>query len=309
MINKYSLLVPCYNAEDYILSFLDNINKMSVKFDEIIFYDDCSKDETVAILKQNNQNVIISKKNNGPGFARNRLVEACSFDWFHFHDIDDGLDSSYLEKVSGIVETKIDIDVVLCNVNWYKAQTKALLFSWTYSNELINKNAISYTIANPIGGINGLYRKSKFLTTTGFNTKIRIWEDADVHVRLAANKASFYVIEEVLSYSLRRPSSASENQHLGWVVRLNLLSEYFELFNSKTERTEIGIQAQITASNLLLSGNLTKAKQALQLSELCGIKVPHSNSKLWKIFKIILPKAFRIQLRLIQLQIAFRKST
>lgn len=309
MINKFSLLVPCYNAEKYILSFLDNIDKMTVKFNEIIFYDDCSKDQTVAILKQNKQNVIIGEKNQGPAFARNKLAEACSFDWFHFHDIDDGLEPFYLEKVSEIVESKSAIDVVLCNVNWYEAQTKALLFSWTYSNELINKNAVSYTIANPIGGINGLYRKSKFLSTTGFNTKIRIWEDADVHVKLAASKASFYVIEEVLSYSLRYPNSASENQQLGWIIRLHLLREYFELFNSKTERTEIGIQAQITASNLLLSGNLAKAKQALQLSELCGIKVPHNNSKLWKMIKMILPAAYRIQLRLIQLRIAFRKST
>lgn len=305
---RYALLVPCYNAEQYIDQFIENISALKKAFDEVIFYDDASTDDTFEKIKSKGFNILKGEVNKGPGCARNALANESTCEWFHFHDVDDGLDPFYLNKVANIVETKKNIDVVLCNVNWYEAKTKSLLFSWEYSNELINKNAVAYTISNPIGGINGLYRKEKFIETNGFNTNIRIWEDADLHVKLASNNASFYVVEEVLSYSLRYPNTASEDQNLGWITRLNLLTEYYKFFSTEPERKAIGIQAQKVASTFIISGNLLKAKQALQLSEQCGVKVPNNNSKLWKLIKMILPASGRVNIRLLQLKLAFRKS-
>jgi glycosyltransferase involved in cell wall biosynthesis len=306
-IIRYSLLVPCFNAEKFIDSFLKNISKLNKQFDEIIFYDDASTDGTVNLLKSKNCNIIENDINRGPGYARNQLANAATGDYIHFHDVDDELDADYLSATSTIAFNHA-FDVILCNVNWYNAHTKTLQIEWKYSDAELQKNPIGYTIANPIGGINGLYKRSKFIETCGFNTTIRIWEDADMHVKLAAAKSSFYVIEKVLSYSLRYSESASKNQSFGWLIRLSLLQNYYTLFTDDTNRVIIGKQAQIAAGNLILSKQTEPAKIALQLSELCDVKVPDNNSKIWKLIKIIFPEALRINLRLLQLRLAFNNS-
>ena len=304
---SYAILVPCYNAEQYIDGFLKNLVIQTLQFDEVIFYDDASIDDTVKLLKGKGFNVISGEVNKGPGYARNQLAAACKSEWMHFHDIDDELDLDYLAKTSAVTKSDPSVDVVLCNVDWHDAVSRKVLLSWTYSNEEINKNSIAYTIAHPIGGINGLYRKSKFIQTGGFNTEIRIWEDADLHVKLAANNAVFRVIEEVLSRSLRYYDSASSNQAQGWLTRLNLLTAYSKSFTGIAEQNEIGRQANVTTSNLILNGETAAATKALKLSETCGVSVPNNNSHVWNILKQLLPASVRIPLRVFQLRMAFKK--
>ncbi|RZK39374.1 MAG: glycosyltransferase [Pedobacter sp.] len=305
--DKFSLLVPCYNAENYIDNFIENINALDKPFDEILFYDDASTDNSYQILTSRGYKVIRGAENKGAGYARNKLVEYCSNEWVHFHDIDDGLKPNYLIKVASIIEKDKNVDVVLCNVDWYDAKSKALLLNWQYSNSEINLNSLKYTIANPIGGINGLYRKSKVLEINGFNTHIRIWEDADFHVKLASSKAIFYVIDEVLSYSLRYENSASTDQINAWIIRLELLQEYANTNSNLEILSEIGVQSQVAASALILQHQSNAAKKAFQLSEKCGVPVPFNTSKIWNFLKILLPSSLRINMRIFQLQYAFNK--
>ena len=304
---SYAILVPCYNAEQYIDGFLENLAQQVLPFDEVVFYDDASIDSTYNHLIAKGCNVIKGDKNRGPGYARNQLAANCKSQWMHFHDIDDELEPDYLAKTSAIVKSQTSVDVVLCNVDWHDAASRQVLLSWTYSNSEINENAVAYTIAHPIGGINGLYRKSKFIEAGGFSTEIRIWEDADLHVKLAERKSKFYVIEEVLCRSLRYNNSASANQHHGWLTRLDLLTTYAKSFKERAEQIEIGRQANLAASNFILLGDASAATRALRLSESCGVQVPDNKSTLWRILKTLLPARIRIPLRVFQLRTAFRK--
>ncbi|WP_184544976.1 glycosyltransferase family 2 protein [Mucilaginibacter sp. FT3.2] len=304
----YSLLVPCFNSEQFIDGFLANIGKLNKPFNEVLFYDDASTDNTVNLLTARGCTVIKGAINKGPGFARNALAAAAQGEWLHFHDIDDLLDPDYLAKVAAIAQTG-NYDIVLCNVDWYNTDQKKIVLSWKYSNELIKQNPVAYTIGHPIGGINGLYRKEKFTASGGFDISLRIWEDADLHVKLAGNGARFYVIEEVLSISIRYPNSASANQTAGWLTRLGLLTSYQKLFVDAMARIIIGKQAQLTASTLIMAKQFDAAKSALELSELCGLQVPDNSNSVWALLRVLLPASLRIKLRLAQLKIAFKKST
>ncbi|MGY3211658.1 glycosyltransferase family 2 protein [Mucilaginibacter sp. HD30] len=304
---SYAILVPCYNAEQFIEGFLNNLTRQILPFDEVVFYDDASTDGTYNHLTAKGYSVLKGDKNRGPGYARNQLAANCKSQWIHFHDIDDELEPEYLVKTSAIVESNASVDVVLCNVDWHDAASRQVLLSWSYSNSQINENTVAYTIAHPIGGINGLYRKSKFTEAGGFNTEIRIWEDADLHVKLAENKSKFHVIEEVLCRALRYNNSASANQHHGWLTRLDLLTAYAKNFKGRAEQKEIGRQANLAASNFILLGDASAATKALRLSESCGVTVPDNKSTLWRILKTVLPAGIRIPLRVFQLRTAFRK--
>jgi glycosyltransferase involved in cell wall biosynthesis len=306
-MNTYALLVPCYNASGYLENFFFNINKQVKRFDEIIFYDDGSTDNTLQILKSNNFNVIEGHINKGSAYARNELLKQTACSWLHFHDCDDLLHPEYLLKTSKIAEDQ-KADVILCNVDWQNAVTCQIEISWRYSNEDIQTDPLAYTLSNPIGGINGLYYKEKLIDINGFDTSLRIWEDADLHVRLAAAKAKFYVIEETLSFSLRYGKSASSDQGKGWVYRYQALYKYFQLFQNHPILANIGREAEKTASGLILYNLPNESRLAFGLALKCGISIPTSKSILWKIIKRIVPDSLIIELRIFQLKKAFKNN-
>lgn len=303
MKETFGLLVPCFNAAKFIPAFISNISNQAKQFDEVIFYDDASTDNTVEILESYNQRVIKGATNSGPSTARNKLAEVTTTTWFHFHDIDDFLDDNYLKRVSAFID---DCDVVLCNVDWYDSSRKNILLSWKYSNNQISKDPLSYTLSNPIGGINGLYKKLFFQLLGGFNENVRLWEDADLHVRLAASNARFIVIEEVLSISIRSLTSLSCDQIKACQTRYALLRGYYYNPSFKEVHKTIGREAQKIASALIMYNDIRTAKLALKLSERCGVKVPDSKNFFWSVFKLALPASLRIFIRLIQLRLAFK---
>lgn len=303
-MNKFALLVPCYNASSFIHEFVENIQKQTKAFDEVVFYDDGSTDDTYIVLQHLGLNVFRDNINKGPSYARNHLSKITRCNWFHFHDIDDLLHPDYLQKTSAIANQNKH-EVILCNVDWYDSKGGNIIVKWQYSNHYINKNPLNYTISHPIGGINGLYNKETFSAVKGFNQQILLWEDADLHVRLAANDSKFYVIEESLSFAIRYTNSLSANQKKAWLTRLVLLEEYFKLYGEKSNRITIGIEAQKTASSLVIYKEFSAAKSALFLSEKCGIQVPNSNNLIWRVLKLVLPVKIRVNLRILQLKTAF----
>ncbi|WP_443938119.1 glycosyltransferase family 2 protein [Pedobacter sp. MW01-1-1] len=308
MLNHcYSLLVPCYNAEAYLDAFIENIEALEKPFDEVIFYDDASSDNTYEQLKSKGYQVIKGLENKGPAYARNQLIRIAQGDFIHFHDIDDGLHASYLVETATVLENNQQLDVVLCNVKWYDAATKKPVLSWEYSQQEINKIPLVYTISHPIGGINGLYKKEVLIAIGGFNEQLRIWEDADLHVRLAHFGAKFQVIEKELSYAYRYADSASSNQNLAWKIRFNLLRQYANTYSNNEVQFAIGAEAQKVASSFILMKEFQLAKEAFQLSENCKLKVPFKSSLFWKIYKFILPRSWRIKFRMFHLKKAFKK--
>ena len=301
-MKTYALLVPCYNAASYIISFLDTIDKQSKKYDEILFYDDFSSDETVSILESASYKVIKGNINSGPSHARNMLIQACNCDFIHFHDPDDFMHNDYLLKVSSKAESG-DLDVILCNVDWLNYKDYSIIISWKYSNYELNQDKIKYTLTHPIGGINGLYSKSILTEVKGFDENLMAWEDSDLHIRLAVANARFLIIEETLCYSIRRKESLSSNQGLAWTYRLRALRSYKKFTFTPEQRTLLGKEAEKVAVQLVpYNHEIEEARNALLFSSECGNTVPSSRKAIWIFLKIIFPLRLIIRIRLLQLR-------
>ncbi len=75
---KISVIIPCYNEENYILGVLKKVNEQKSKFDiQIIVSDDCSSDKTISILKENSHlydKILISDVNKGKGHAIKQAI-------------------------------------------------------------------------------------------------------------------------------------------------------------------------------------------------------------------------------------------
>lgn len=120
---KISVIVPVYNVESYINRCVDSILHQSYKNIEIILVDDGSTDGSPEICDeydQNNENIIvIHKKNGGLSSARNIGLEHASGEIISFVDSDDYIHPYMYEYlVHNMVE--YDADISNCKVAYLK---------------------------------------------------------------------------------------------------------------------------------------------------------------------------------------------
>lgn len=112
---KVSLIIPAYNAENYVARSIDTALAQSFADLEIIIVDDGSVDRTAEILdwydeKYNNISVI-HQKNSGVAIARNTGVKRASGEYIGFMDNDDMIHPNMIERLYSSVK-KNDCDIV-----------------------------------------------------------------------------------------------------------------------------------------------------------------------------------------------------
>ncbi len=98
---KVSVIIPVYNAEDYIHQCLDSLLQQTLKEFEIICVDDGSTDKSLQIMRdyENMDSRIIVKRqsNKGAGAARNFGLQFAKGEYLSFLDADDFFEPKMLE--------------------------------------------------------------------------------------------------------------------------------------------------------------------------------------------------------------------
>lgn len=97
-----SIIIPVYNAEQYLERCIDSVIGQTYKNLEIILVDDGSKDTSPVICdKYAAQDVrfkVIHKKNMGASAARNDGIDIATGEFLMFLDADDWVDSLFVES-------------------------------------------------------------------------------------------------------------------------------------------------------------------------------------------------------------------
>jgi len=91
---KVSVIIPVYNAEEHIRECLDSVCNQTLSNYEVICVEDCSTDQSFAILKEYEQKypmlrVVQQPQNMGAGPARNRGMKLANGEYIAFLDADD----------------------------------------------------------------------------------------------------------------------------------------------------------------------------------------------------------------------------
>lgn len=99
-MKKVSILIPLYNAENYIAATLESALDQSWSNTEIIVVDDGSTDEGVAIVERyKDQGVLLfSQKNQGASAARNTAFDRSTGDYIQYLDADDLLSPNKIKE-------------------------------------------------------------------------------------------------------------------------------------------------------------------------------------------------------------------
>ncbi len=94
-----SILIPCYNSEQWLAETIKSALAQTWKNIEIIVVDDGSTDNSLTVAKSFNSPFIkvISQKNQGASAARNRALKEAQGDFIQYLDADDLLESNKIE--------------------------------------------------------------------------------------------------------------------------------------------------------------------------------------------------------------------
>ena len=134
-----SIVIPVYNAENYLKETLECVFMQSVIDYELILVNDGSKDKSGQICDEaarNHKNVrVFHNENQGPAKTRNFGIEKAKGKYIAFIDADDLIADNYLELLlNGYNEP--EVDVVLCGYERFASETGA-----TISTHIIGKPA------------------------------------------------------------------------------------------------------------------------------------------------------------------------
>lgn len=282
-----TLLVPCYNAGKYLPRLMESVRALTRPFDAILCYDDGSKDDTVAVARSLGLEIITGNPNGGVAQARNRLVAAATTEWVHFHDADDIILPHYLEKLAPACDERHD--VVSCDADWVDEATRALIIPWRYDPGELARAPMRHLLSHAMGLNSSIIRRTYWESVGGCDEKLTMWEDADVHIRLARAGARFFHVPEVHTNSLRHGDSFSHDYRKSWTCRVTALERYANAPGAEDIAADLAREAERAASELAALDVRPAAERAIALCNRLGSYPPNTGSMALRLLKLFVP--------------------
>lgn len=254
-MNKVTIVIPCYNAENYIDSCIDSLLKQEYQNFNVIFIDDASKDRTVEKLENSVLNcnldikILKNKENSGPAVSRNRGILSAVTKYITFCDIDDSYEPNYLSKLLSELE-KNDADLALCGYSVVDEKENKVKRPLSFNGVLTNKIDI---LKLDVDSLCMLMVKTDIMKDT-LLPNIRNGEDMAVVPLLMVKSNNCVAISECLYNYYRRNNSASEKPSMQVV---NSLITSFEYIKNHFPEEYLEIEEYLGIRNLLYAGLIT----------------------------------------------------
>lgn len=136
---KVTVIIPVYNAEEYIEYCVVSVLNQTINDIEIIITDDCSTDNSLEILKvlaEKYNNISIYKTlapSGSPAMGRNIGLKNAKGEYVLFVDSDDWIDPSYIEELyKSITKESCDICFSSGFKNHYNGETTTRYYKKNY---------------------------------------------------------------------------------------------------------------------------------------------------------------------------------
>ena len=214
--------------------------------------------------------MICGKENKGPAFARNRLIDAATSNWVHFHDADDLINASFVETALKYIENE-NVQF-LCNTYVLDRETRSKnLGNIIYDKLNKTEDQTKYFLDNVGFASMGLYSKKALISIGGFREDIKGNEDPDLHVRLVNEGYTIKSIPEYLVTKLEHDTSFS---HQNWMQcledKLTCYESYLESLDKKYHIT-IGKHVSWLGAYFYSKGNLITGQKVLPILKRTGV--------------------------------------
>lgn len=252
-----SVVVPAYNAANFIADAYRSVVDQTIDDWEIIFVNDGSQDNTLAVLQSfaaadKRVKVIELKSNFGPAHARNAAIAAAEGDWVAMLDADDRYSPDRLEVLTRAGEQS-QADVVLDNqfvVDPISKRVTLLAFGPTGADVAILKfgdflrNTQSSTLFD-FGYLKPVIRRSWMVVNhIQYRHKLRLGEDLMLALESYACGARVILVPKPHYYyhaqysSLNRRKSPTSKTEANYGPLLAAIDDFLEKHHSKQSLME-----------------------------------------------------------------------
>ncbi len=243
---KISIIMPMYNASEYILNCIDSIKSQTEKDFELIIVNDGSTDNSVEIVEMHCSEFdlkLIHQANSGASAARNVGLKLARGEFICFVDSDDVLTPTALSDLYLRIKES-DSDLVIGRRGWiiddvYEPNLE--LDSKVFSHEITNCNVYEYPVLLNVIAVHSKLYRTQFLIDNELTFKEGISSEDFIfsyQVALLTDKISTFIKNEVYYY--RRRSGVSKSITQERLSEYNLKSRFIQMDEtyriSQTER-------------------------------------------------------------------------
>lgn len=239
-MEKISVIVPVYNAGEYLHKCIDSILQQKVSDLELILVNDGSTDNSGEICDsyavQDNRVNVIHKKNEGVSSARNKGIKSATGEYIGFVDSDDWIEPDMFSRLYSEAD-KNCADVVMCDANTVYSDGSILPDTITglSANKVLNKSDFTPGLLLETAGAvwRCIYKRNLLLENNiRFPVDIKFSEDRIFNIRAFGCADKVVYLKESYYNRYVNKKSAVHRFH----------SDYFEACKKSAQATEKAIE-------------------------------------------------------------------
>ena len=209
---RVSVIIPCYNRQDFIKETIDSVINQTYVNIEIIAVDDGSSDGTRSIIDTYRNQITIlehpGRINKGQSAAINLGLKHCTGEYVAILDSDDVFCPEKIEKQVRILDSMPEIGIVYGNGFYINERSEKLYEIFPDSHKETNDPVRMLLECYFNIPSNSLVRKSVYDRTGGYDESMRSSQDHDMGIRIMEVTRAYY-INDILWYYRRHGDSQS----------------------------------------------------------------------------------------------------
>lgn len=190
-----SIIIPCYNAAQFLEETLQCIITMEYSAWECIIVNDGSTDDSQSIIQTYMDDDVrircIEQSNGGPSKARNAGIQSSNGTYILPLDADDIISKHYVSEAVAVLENKPTIKLVYSNAEYFGKKNGSWELPAYSFKDLLFENMIFCS---------AMYRRRDFDLTRGYDTQLHGREDWDFWLELLKTGGNVHKIDKVHFY-------------------------------------------------------------------------------------------------------------
>ncbi len=223
---KISVIIPVYNAENYIENCIERLESQTYKNFEIVAINDASSDNSLGLLnklckKYKNLVIINLKKNSGAYFARQEGIKNATGDYIMFVDSDDYISDYTMEKLVKFINNE-HVDIVRFR---YQTYPKTI-----YSSEIFSENqkiitedekGIIYDLllsSKKLNNLSTMIAKKQLFDNSRLDERISLAEDYLQCCYVYTNAKKILFINDIFYFYYMNENSTTHSKDLNIII-------------------------------------------------------------------------------------------